>query len=97
MAQFVLLYRVPADYVPGHADTRKAWQSWFDEMGAGLVDVGKPVLAASSAGTCAGDVRLGGFSVVEAGDLDAALQIARGCPALGLGGGVEVGALAELT
>ena len=97
MTQFVFLYRVPTGYVPGDPETRMAWQSWFDGMGAGLIDVGKPVLASSAVGTCEGDVRLGGFSVVEAEDMDAALQIAGGCPALGQGGGVEVGGLVEVS
>jgi hypothetical protein len=97
MAQFVFLYRVPTGYVPGGPEASQAWQSWFNEMGAGVIDLGKPVLASAVVGTCEGDVRLGGYSVVEADDMDAARQIAGGCPALGQGGGVEVGALVAVS
>lgn len=96
MTEFVFTYRVPQDYVPGGAETRKAWQSWFDGIGRNLIDKGKPVIASTAVGTCDG-VRIGGFSVIEAADMDAALEIARACPSIDSGGGVEVGAMLHLT
>ena len=39
---------------------------------------------------------LGGYSIVSADDLSAAVAIARSCPALSAGGGVEVGELTRL-
>ena len=96
MAEFVFAYRVPRDYVLGDADVVQAWQSWFAGMGQGLLDKGKPATAAATVGSCEGDARLGGFSVIEADDMDAALEIARSCPSIGAGGGVEVGALLDV-
>jgi hypothetical protein len=96
MAQFVLTYRIPREYVLGDPDTGRAWQSWFEGIGPDLLDMGKPATAASQAGNCEGDLRLGGFSVIEADNMDAALKIARGCPSISAGGGVEVGALLDL-
>jgi hypothetical protein len=40
--------------------------------------------------------RLGGYSIVTADDLDAALSLAKSCPSIERGGGVEVGLLADL-
>jgi YCII-related domain len=96
MAEFVFAYRVPRDYVPADAGRSQAWKSWFEGIGQGLLDIGKPVIAASAVGSCEGDMRLGGFSLIEADDMEAALEIARGCPSISAGGGVEVGALMDL-
>ena len=40
--------------------------------------------------------RLAGYSVVDTQDLGSAVALAKACPNLRVGGGVEVGALAEL-
>jgi hypothetical protein len=42
------------------------------------------------------DTKLGGYSIVTADDLEAALALARGCPILRESGGVEVGVLASI-
>jgi len=54
------------------------------------------LMAESAVGSCEGDTRLGGFSLIAADDMEAALEIARGCPSISAGGGVEVGALMDL-
>jgi hypothetical protein len=36
------------------------------------------------------DTTLGGYSLIRAGSLDAASALARGCPVLTAGGGVEI-------
>ena len=40
--------------------------------------------------------QLGGYSIVTADDLETAISMAKHCPTLSSGGGVEVGALAAL-
>ena len=96
MPEFVLTYRNPRGYAPT-PETRGAWWAWFDGMGDRLVELGKPVVERTSMGNCATETtELGGYSIVRADDLDAALEIAKGCPHLDRGGGVEVGALAEI-
>lgn len=96
MAQFVLTYRNPKGYRPT-PETTGAWMAWFDSMGDQLVDLGKPVVERSLVGYCASEgTELGGYSVVRAGDIDEALTIAKGCPHLDRGGGVEVGLLGEV-
>jgi YCII-related domain len=97
MADFVLTYRAPEDYTFGTADGITAWSYWFESMGEQLVDIGRPVAESSRVGDCGRDVRrLGGFSIIEAEDLEAAVAVAKGCPFVGSGGGVEVGMLADL-
>ncbi len=96
MPKFVFAYRVPEDYQPG-AETGKAWQAWFESLGGSRVDTGHAVLATRPLGNLDAGTRLGGYSVVTAEDLDGAAALAEGCPALRLGGGVEIGAVPEFT
>jgi len=66
-------------------------------MGSSLADLGEAVIDAAAVGEVAsGTTRLAGYSVVVADDMDAALAIAKGCPALQAGGGVEVGTVMEV-
>jgi len=69
-----------------------AWGAWFGELGGAIVDPGNPFGASgvvSSGGNGAAGT-LTGYSLVTAGDLDAAKQLAGGCPVLSAGGNVEV-------
>jgi hypothetical protein len=96
MPQFVFTYRGPKGYTPT-ADSTPAWMAWFDSMGDQLVDLGKPVFQRASIGSTGSDTtELGGYSIVSADDFDAALAIAKGCPHLDWGGGVEVGLLTDV-
>jgi hypothetical protein len=97
MARFVLSYRVPQAYTPGQPEAVAAWTGWFESMGACRVDRGHGVIESGSLGNIGPGTRLGGYSVVIADDLDAAVAVATGCPTLALGGGVEVGAIAEVS
>jgi hypothetical protein len=97
MATFLFSYRVPRDYTPGRPETVAAWTAWFNSMGASLVDQGRPMLAYSALGNCGEGTRPGGYSLVTADDLEAALAMAKGCPALGMGAGIEVGTTREAT
>ena len=95
MAKYVFSYRVPADYAP-HAGTAAEWQAWFAGMGSALVDVGHAVTDYASLGEVGGSgSRMIGHSVVSAEDLGSALALAKDCPALRVGGGVEVGPVME--
>jgi hypothetical protein len=96
MATYVFTYRSPKGYVPS-AETGAEWFAWFDGMGDALVNLGHRVDRQSSLGICDSDTtELGGYSIITAPSLDAALAIAKGCPHLKRGeGGVEVGELDE--
>jgi hypothetical protein len=55
------------------------------------------VVVTRTVGKLDNQTRLGGYSVVTAEDIDGAAALARGCPALQFGGGVEIGAVPEFT
>lgn len=98
MPLFVLAYRNPIGYTPT-AETTAAWRAWFAGMGDQLADLGKPVVGGRTVlGDCeTGRTELGGYSVINVPDLDAAVAIAKGCPLLDGNGGVEVGQLGEVS
>ena len=78
------------------AQTIAAWGAWFEDLGAAVIDGGNPtghsVTVASGARITAGGGSnpVSGYSIVEAADLDAAAEMAHGCPILAAGGSVEV-------
>jgi hypothetical protein len=90
MSSYVVTFRSPAQ--PPTAEQEQAWSSWFGEIASHIADfgsrVGRAVMLGEPADT--GD-QLGGYMLINADDLDAAVQIARGCPGLTAGGRVEVG------
>src|ERR1700734_771243 len=95
MQNFVFSYRVPSDYAPG-SETAAEWQAWFGGMGSALVDFGHAVVDYALLGEVGGTgSRMVGYSVVSAEDMDSALALAQDCPALRVGGGVEVGPVME--
>jgi hypothetical protein len=97
MAEFIFAYRSPEGSAPGDSATANAWRTWFAGMGTALHDMGKPVFSRATVGATSADgTQLGGYSVVTAQNLDEALALAKGCPALASGGGVEVGELASI-
>jgi hypothetical protein len=91
MATFVLAYRTPTNYRPGSADAMATWNAWFENTGANLVDRGNPVFTSRALGNCGANTTLGGYSLVTADNLEEAVAVAKGCPFLADGGGVEVG------
>jgi hypothetical protein len=96
VAKFVFSFRVPSDYAP-NAETPVEWRIWFDGLGSALVDVGNAVTEHASLGEVGGSgSRMVGYSVVSAQDMDSALALATDCPALRVGGGVEVGPVMEV-
>jgi hypothetical protein len=96
MPTFVFTYRRATGYTRT-PQTLAAWNAWFGGMGDQLADRGQPVAAHTVLGNCSpGDTEPGGYSLVQADDLEAATAIAKGCPHLVHGGGVEVGELAEV-
>jgi hypothetical protein len=72
-----------------------AWTKWFESLGQAVVDPGNPFGPSKSVapGGAIGDRApsgLTGYSVIAAEGLDAAAELAEGCPVLAAGGGVEV-------
>ncbi len=97
MPTFVFAYRrTPASTPAPTPESTAEWQAWFGAMGDDLVDLGKPAAGAGALGNCGPGTELGGYSVISAPDLDAALAVAKGCPQLSRDGGVEVAQLVDV-
>jgi len=105
MSQFTFLYRGrDTSASPEQMQkTMQKWQAWFKELGAKghLKDIGHPLEHAGKVirgnqktltdgpFAEAKDV-VGGFTIIEARDLDQAAELSKGCPILDVGGSVEV-------
>jgi hypothetical protein len=91
MDTYLLVHRHPHNY-KGGPETFAAWEAWFKELGHALVDLGgNPVVGdrgvAGEVGTL---LPLGGYTIVEAQNLDEATRLTQGCPIVAEGGAVEV-------
>jgi hypothetical protein len=95
MPTFVFAYRASGTY-NSTPESAAAWKTWFDGMGDALADLGKPGVGAVALGNCGPGTQLGGYSVISAADLDAALAVAKGCPQLDRDGGVEIAQLVDV-
>ena len=95
MAKYVLSFRVPSGYRPD-AGTPAEWRAWFGALGPALVDVGNAITDYASVGEVGGpDSRMVAYSVVSTQDMESALALAKDCPVMRVGGGVEVGPVME--
>ena len=77
------------------------WQAWVVGLGDAAVNPGTPLgksRMVSSAGISedGGPNAMSGFSIVKADSMDAALELALGCPFLETGGTLEVAELMEM-
>ena len=98
MAKFVLMYHggeVSSDEAT-QAAVMDAWMAWFGEIGPSIVDMGSPFGATATIASN-GSVSQGGgsdpatgYTVIEAADIDAAVDRAKGCPGLSSGGTLKV-------
>jgi hypothetical protein len=77
----------------------KAWGDWMGSLGKALVDGGNPTgpaktIAANGKVTEGGGANPStGYSIIEAKNLEAAVDAAKGCPIFKSGGSVEVAEL----
>ena len=110
MAKFLFVYRRAGDTMSKMTpqqleESMKKWGAWIDEglrkgwmldPGDGLTDEGRVVrsqVVMDGPFVEAKEV-VGGFSIVQADSIDAAAQLAKGCPGLQSGAQVEVRRLA---
>jgi hypothetical protein len=105
MSEFTFLYRGRNTSASPEQmqKTMQKWQAWFQELGAKghLKNIGHPlehtgkVVRGERKTVTDGpfaeskDV-VGGFTIIEASDLDQAAELSKGCPILEAGGSVEV-------
>jgi len=86
MSRFVFSFRATEGRTPSAAEEAE-WEKWFQELGATVTDFGNRVGQSRRLGTTG---VLGGYVVVDAESLDAAIDIAKGCPGLHQEGSIEV-------
>jgi hypothetical protein len=90
MPTFLFAYRAAKHY-QGTPATAEEWRAWFESLGSDVEEIGNPVFDRGSVGDTGPETVLGGYSLITADSLAAATELAKGCPAVGHGGGVEVG------
>ena len=71
------------------------WGEWFGQLGSAVVEGGAAMGTAKTVGpggsvSDGGSRGVTGYSVVSAASLDSAVELAKGCPVLGIGGAVDV-------
>lgn len=77
------------------------WKAWVDGLGDAAVNPGSPLgkrkfVNSGSVSDDGGSNPMSGFSVVKADSMDAALEMAKGCPFLDTGGTIEVAEMMEM-
>ena len=95
MSKFLFLYRGPAtpmeDFTPEQsAEQMQAWGAWMGKAGSALADPGSPFgarTAVSDNGSSPAPSDQNGYTIVEAGSLDAARALTDGHPFLSEGKG----------
>lgn len=105
MANFVLVYTGGS---AGSTDAERQkvmqqWGAWFTKLGDKVVDQGNPFTNHAKS-VANGTIRDGsvenppatGYSIVKAGSLNAAAELAEGCPVLLSGGKISVHEIAEM-
>ena len=103
MGNYVFVYRGGKEFT-SHEEGAKhmaKWRAWSGGLGDASVNRGSPFgksKTVSSSGVSDGDGSnpLKGYSMVKADSLDAALEIAKACPHLGIGGAIVVAEVMEM-
>ena len=73
-----------------------AWDDWFHSLGDAVIDGGNPVGPSTTITSDGATVHGGGpnptsgYSLIDADDLNTALEIGKACPILASGGSIEV-------
>ena len=91
MAKFLYVYHGSGKMPTSEAEKKQmtdAWTGWFDSLGAAVIDAGNPVgmsktvLPGGKVENNGGPNPTGGYSIIEAKDIDDAASKAKGCPML---------------
>ena len=98
MANYVFVYRGGGGMPETEAEQQAVmadWTNWYQNLGPAIVDGGNP-FGPSATVASGGEVSQGavsgltGYTVIAADSLDAASQMAKGCPILKNDGQVDV-------
>ena len=103
MAQFIFTYHggnMPATPEEGRASMQK-WKTWAQNLGSALINPGTPVgmtkvLTAQGVSTDPSPHPIMGFSIIEADNMDHALDLLRDCPHFDYEGTLEVSEMMQM-
>ncbi|MEV8042138.1 hypothetical protein [Arthrobacter sp. NPDC080082] len=101
MSKFVFIYHAPmtpAEAAPPTPEDMAAvmeqWNAWAGKVGNGLIDFGTPLangVRVSAGGATTPSRRdVAGYSIIEADNLDAAVELAKVHPHVNMPGGCEI-------
>lgn len=100
MAKYVFIYHAPmppAQAAPPTPEQMEAvmgqWHAWADRVGERMVDFGTPLaggVRVNPDGTAPSTREVAGYSIIEADDFAAALELAQAHPHLSMPGGCEI-------
>ena len=100
MTKYLFIYHAPmtpADAAPPSPEQMEAvmaeWNAWAARVGDRMVDFGTPLaggVRVTPDGTSKSDREVAGYSIIEAEDADAALELAQNHPHLNMPGGCEI-------
>lgn len=85
MKKFVFLYNVSAED-ENTQEAMDAWMSWFHSIGKSVVDIGNPLVGGKEVkskktiNVTPEMSPVSGYSIVNAADMEGAIEIAKGCP-----------------
>ncbi len=103
MAQYVIVYlggNQPSSPEEGKQHFSK-YMDWLASLGDAVVSPANPLKNTSTVNpdgsvTTGGTTTMSGYTIVEAGSMEATLAIAKACPFLDIGGSLEVSELVEM-
>ena len=96
MPKFLVTYHGMGEPAPEQAQqAMAAFMAWASSVGGALVDPGAPLgpaktVSSGSVSDGPADGPMGGYSVVEAADLDSAVELVKDHPFVGRGGSLQV-------
>ena len=103
MSQYVIVYLggdQPSDPEEGRQHFSK-YMDWLSSLGEAAVSPANPLKNTSTVNpdgtvTAGGSSTMSGYTIIEANSIDTALEIAKACPFLDIGGSLEVSELIEM-
>lgn len=100
MSKFMFVYHAPAmpegapEMSPEDMQAEMGkWMAWSEKVGSKMVDFGAPLaggIRVTKDGTSPSTKEVSGYTLIEADDMDAALELARIHPHLDTPGGCEI-------
>ena len=101
MKKFIVIYYATADEKKQWENAKPedmkkgmdAWMAWVEKCGSGVVDVGAPLGNGQKVGTSGSSPStkdVAGYSVLQAEDMDGAVEMLKGHPHLEMGGGCGI-------